>query len=463
MLNLANDEIVDRHWAEIDGLVGFSIKADPDFTLGDVVTKKVTDHAEAITNISTSATQEAGLERMMAKVEGIWKATALEVKPYKDVKDLYVLGDTSEVVAGLDDSLVTVNTVLSSRFVAGIRESVDAWKQKLLLFSETLDEWLACQRTWMYLETIFAAPDIIRQLPQAAKAFKQVDTSFRLMMKQTNDDSNALKACTVDGRRAALLAHNSSLDSIQKNLEDYLETKRAAFARFYYLSNDELLEILASAKDPQAVQPHLRKCFEALVLLEFGKAPGSIDIEAMISPEKEKVGMGNNLKARGNVEDWLTKVEERMKEQLWKSMKTALQNYDERPRAEWVSCAEHPGQCVASIAQVAWSRGTEKALLADDSPAQMQSWYEEQLEDLQDLIKLIQSNLTSYARKVIVALVTTDVHARDVTEGFVDRQVIGVVNFDWVQQLRCVPVTPLRALLLFLHYDYSLLPPLFPP
>lgn len=48
------------------------------------------------------------------------------------------------------------------------------------------------------------------------------------------------------------------------------------------------------------------------------------------------------LKARGNVEDWLCKVEEAMFASVKRSMKFALKDYMLRPRVEWVEL--HPNQ-----------------------------------------------------------------------------------------------------------------------
>ena len=76
--------------------------------------------------------------------------------------------------------------------------------------------------------------------------------------------------CTI-GLLKELSSMNVRLEEIQKRLEMYLETKRQAFPRFYFISNDDLLEILGQSKNPEAVQPHLKKLFDNMAKVKMVK------------------------------------------------------------------------------------------------------------------------------------------------------------------------------------------------
>ena len=91
-----------------------------------------------------------------------------------------------------------------------------------------LDEWVKTQRTWMYLEPIFASEDIMRQLPAEARRFNDVDKIWRKVMSEAIESPQFMGLADKDkyGFEPKLVAANEKLDKVGKGLADYLTVKR---------------------------------------------------------------------------------------------------------------------------------------------------------------------------------------------------------------------------------------------
>lgn len=306
---LSSDKLMESHWTQIKGLIkkDFDI-ADPSFNLKSLIDLGVNEFQEEIVAISIQAVQEHKLRGDLAELEEIWRTTyfTLEIDPKTDV---YLLSKLDDIFTILDESLASINMVLGSRFVKPLRSEAEQWKKWILTISEMVEEWQMCQNSWRYLETIFMkAADIKKNLPEETKKFEAVNKSFITLMAKTNKQANCLKIVktlpfkTLDD----LKANNKSIDEIQKSLDDYMTLKRKLFPRFYFLSNDELLDILANSSEILVIQGHLKTCFDNLVRIEVVDGE---TIKGMYSNEKEFVVFHKDVKARSPVEGWLENLQ----------------------------------------------------------------------------------------------------------------------------------------------------------
>lgn len=93
------------------------------------------------------------------------------------------------------------------------------------------------------------------------------------------------------GKQSKLLEqlknNNESVDYIMKMLAQFLEQKRGAFPRFNFLSDDELLEILAKQTEPDKIQDFLKQLFDGLFNLDINETTN--DSTAMLSREGERI------------------------------------------------------------------------------------------------------------------------------------------------------------------------------
>jgi len=260
-----------------------------------------------------------------------------------------------------------------------------------------------------------------------------------------------MEVLNIDNLQRTLERLGNLMGVIQRALGEYLAKQRTDFSRFFFLGDDDLLEIMGNSSEPGKVLPHVGKMFAGIAgarTVNTDLPEGvRVRLDAMVSKDGEIVDFNEpiDIATDGSVKDWLKLLENRMKSTLAILLEQAVaeDNFtaeaalDEPTKTRFVEWAtKFPAQVMILAAQINWSMGVDKGLGDTDAKGSLQKVLQVLEWKLEVMATTVLQELPPDARKKFEQLITEVVRQRDVVRSLMEEEVTDAKDFRWMYHLR---------------------------
>ncbi|CAG9135931.1 unnamed protein product [Plutella xylostella] len=445
---LQNPAIRERHWdqlmrstkslAALPPELTVRIVMDANTTLADLLALNLHECEEEVKNIVDKAVKEMSMEKTLKDLDNTWSGMEFEQDVHPRTQCI-LLRASEELIETLEENQVQLQNLITSKFIAHFLEEVSGWQEKLSVADQVISLWFEVQRTWTHLESIFmSSEDIRKQLPDDSARFDRIDAEFKILSKEMSKTPNVVKATNKEGLVENLDGLQKDLIICEKALAEYLETKRLAFPRFYFVSSADLLDILSNGNQAELVIRHLTKLFDSIAKLKFIESdnPAEKVASGMIAKDGELVPFHGTCDCTGPVEIWLNRLQDIMRSTIRHYFGEAIVTYEEKPRDQWLF--DFMAQVSLCGTQIWWTTEVNIAFarLEEGYDNALKDYYKKQVAQLSTLITLLIGELSKQDRQKIMTICTIDVHSRDVVSKMIQAKVEAGSAFQWQSQLR---------------------------
>lgn len=262
-------------------------------------------------------------------------------------------------------------------------------------------------------------------------------------MKKVSKSPFILDVLNIPGAQKSLERLADLLNKIQKALGEYLERERSSFPRFYFVGDEDLLEIIGNSKDIHRVMKHLKKMFAGLSTLLLDEEEDAVTITGMASKDGEEVVFSQPIRPADfpRINDWLARLEQEMKATLSNILLKAVPRFAGLVETSGTPIQEDllvwidnlPAQVAILAVQISWTSQIERALSGSGS---LQSCLDLVLGLMDRLAGAVLGDLQPLLRNKCESLITELVHQRDVIRSLLKKETHSIDSFDWLYHMR---------------------------
>ncbi|KAF4787703.1 hypothetical protein TURU_168391 [Turdus rufiventris] len=397
-----------------------------------VMTVKLQKEVDKYKDLNCRAQGEITIREALRELE-LWGVGAVfMLTDYEDSqgKTIRLIKDWKDTVNQVGDHRCLLQSLKDSPYYKGFEDKVSVWEKKLADLDEYLQNLNQIQRKWVYLEPIFGRG----ALPKEQARFNRVDENFRSIMSDIKSDNRITSLNARAGIKNTLTTILDQLQRCQKSLNEFLEEKRSAFPRFYFVGDDDLLEILGQSTNPLVIQSHLKKLFAGINSVSFDDEFKYIT--AMKSVEGESVPLRNKVLLSDDVEVWLNSLALEMKETLKKML---IDCVDAGKKSQGsIDPSLFPCQILSLAEQILFTEDVESAI-KNHNLQQLESELTAKLDRYTSVGSAIEdtgSTESGILELKLKALILDIIHNIDVVKQLNQAEVRSVEDWSWKKQLR---------------------------
>ncbi|KRZ77608.1 Dynein heavy chain, cytoplasmic [Trichinella papuae] len=437
IVELKSDALKSRHWKQLMSLLHVHWNLN-ELTIGQIWACDLQRYESSIKEIILVAQGELALEEFLKQLREFWQTYELELINYQNKTKL--IRGWDDLFNKLKEHINSLNAMKLSPYYKEFEEDCLVWEEKLNRITALFDVWIDVQRRWVYLEGIFSgSADIKTLLPTETSKFQSISSEFLGIMKKVSMSARVTEILNVPGIQRLLERLADMLNKIQKALGEYLERERSEFPRFYFVGDEDLLEIIGNSKNIPRLQKHFKKMFAGVACILFNE--DYTVIHGVASREGEEVNFLHSIsiKETPRVNEWLGLVEKEIQNTLAQLLVTCLQEFqkfkvhpiDADSYYNWLD--KFPLQVITLAAQIAWSEDVELVLGKNANLEPILKFVENTLNLLADSVLHEHPPLR---RKKIEHLITEFVHKRCIMRYLMDCGVNSNQSFYWLKQMR---------------------------